>query len=108
MATTHRHGFTWVNSLSHATLVIAILIYLVGAAALVPGTILSLMLLVYHRLRDGIWCACTLTDLLLGRHANESASWFMHTALLITMPSVGGTLTVAGIAILFSRGLGRS
>ena len=99
------HQRAWFNTLSRAAILFAAATYFVGAATLIFGTLLSLVLLTYQWLRYGVWCTCSLADLLARKNPDESSSWFLETPLLITMPSIGGTLTVAGLAMLFSVGL---
>ena len=91
--------------LSYAAILFAGAMYLFGAAALTFGTLLALGLLSYQWLRYGVWCPCSLADLLTRGNPGESSSWFLETPLLITMPSIGGTLTVAGLAMAFSVSL---
>jgi hypothetical protein len=87
----------------------AIVIYLVGAVTLSVGTLLTALHLTYRWLRDGAWHFYSLADLLAGENPSEplaqSESWLLETPLLVAMPAVGGTLTVAGLAIFFSGGL---
>ena len=106
MAVRLSHDHAWINILFRvAVFGFAIATYFVGAAALILGTLLSLVLLAYQWLRYGVWCTCSLADLLAPENPDESSSWFLETPLLITMPSIGGTLTVTGLAMLFSVGL---
>ena len=113
MAAILRHDHAWINNLFRVVILeFAIATYLVGAVTLTLGTLLSLFLLAYQWVRYGVWCACSLADLFARKNPDESssqsaASWFVDTALLITMPSVGGALTVAGLVMFFSVGLFR-
>jgi hypothetical protein len=110
MAVRLSHDHAWINTLFRvAVFGFATATYLVGAAALIIGTLLSLVLLAYQWLRYGVWCTCSLADLLARESAPdrpaESEAWIFETPLLIAMPTVGGTLTVAGLAVLFSVGV---
>jgi hypothetical protein len=101
------HYHAWVNILSRAAILFAVATYLVGAATLIFGTLLSLVLLAYQWLRYGIWCTCSPADLLARNHPDESSSWFLKTPMLVTMPSIGSALAAVGIAMLFWVGLPR-
>jgi len=106
MAVRLSHDHAWFNILFRvAVFGFATATYLVGTVTLIFGTLLSLVLLAYQWLRYGVWCTCSPADLLARKNPDESSSWFLETPLLITMPSIGGTLTVAGLAIFFSVGL---
>lgn len=106
MAVRLSHDHAWINILIRVgVLGFAIATYIVGATTLILGTLLSLALLTYQWLRYGVWRTCSLADLFARENPDASSSWFLETPLLITIPSIGGTLTVAGLAMLFSVGL---
>ena len=97
-------GHAWINIMFRVGInSFAILMYLVGAVTLSVGTLLTALHLTYRWLRDGVWHSYSLGDL-LGPFA-RSESWLLETPLLVAMPAVGGTLTVAGLTIFFSVGL---
>src|SRR5262245_59632847 len=97
-------GHAWINILFRVGInSFAMVMYLVGAVTLNVGTLLTALHLTYRWLRDGVWHSYSLGDL-LGPFV-QSESWLLKTPLLVAMPAVGGTLTVAGLTIFFSVGL---
>jgi hypothetical protein len=97
-------GHAWINTMFRVGInSFAIVMYLVGVVTLSVGTLLTALHLTYRWLRDGVWHPYSLGDL-LGPFA-QSESWLLKTPLLVAMPAVGGTLTVAGLTIFFSVGL---
>jgi hypothetical protein len=106
MAVRLSHDHAWINILFRLGFYgFATATYFVGTVILIFGTLLSLVVLAYQWLRYGVWCTCSLAELLARNNPDESSSWFLETSLLITMPSIGGTLTVGGLAMLFTAGL---
>src|SRR5262245_12874717 len=104
------HGHAWINILFRVGAnSFAIVMYLVGAVTLSVGTLLTALHLIYRWLRDGVWHSYSLGDLLTGENPSEPfvqfKSWLLETPLLVAMPAVGSTLTVAGLTIFFSVGL---
>ena len=103
-------GHAWINIMFRVGInSFAILMYLVGAVTLSVGTLLTALHLTYRWLRDGVWHFYSLADLLADENPSEplaqSESWLLEMPLLVAMPAVGGTLTVAGLTIFFSVGL---
>jgi hypothetical protein len=110
MAARFSHDHAWINTLFRVGVFgFAIATYFVGAVTLTLGTLLSALYLTYWWLRDGIWYSYSLAEMFARESAPdrpaESEAWIFETPLLVAMPTVGGTLTVAGLAVLFSVGL---
>ena len=110
MAARLRHDHAWINILFRVVFFgFVIATYLAGTITLIFGTVLSAMYLTYRWLRDGVWNAYSLADVLA--HGGEpdrpiqSGGWLFEAPLLTAVPTVGVTLTVASLALFFGVGL---
>ena len=75
MAARLSHDHAWINNLFRVVVLdFSIATYLVGAAMLTFGTLLSLFLLAYQWVRYGVWCTCSLADLFARKNPDESSS----------------------------------
>ena len=104
MVVRYRGGHAWINILFHVALLgIAATTYLVGAVALIFGTLLSALYLTYRWLRDGVWHSHTLADVFARGMApdrpTQPETWLLEAPLLIAMPTIGAALTIASIAL---------
>ena len=104
MMVRYRVGHAWINILFHvAVLGIAATTYVVGAIALIFGTLLSALYLAFQWLRDGVWHSHTLADVfargLAPDRPTQPEAWFLEAPLLIAMPTIGATLTIASMAL---------
>jgi hypothetical protein len=112
MVVRYRGGHAWINILFRvAVLGIAATTYLVGAVALTFGTLLSALYLTFQWLRGGVWHFHTLADVFARGMApdrpTQPEAWFLEAPLLISMPTIGGTLTIASIALFVAAELPR-
>jgi hypothetical protein len=110
MAARLRHDHAWINILFRVVFFeFVIVTYLAGTITLIFGTLLAAMCLTYRWLRDGVWYAYSLADLLADGsepdRSMQSEGWLFEAPLLTTLPTVGGTLTVASLALFFGVGL---
>ncbi len=112
MMVRYRVGHVWIHNLFHvAVLGIAATTYLVGVVALIFGTLLSALYLTFQWLRDGVWHSYTLADLfargLAPDRPTQPEAWLLEAPLLIAMPTIGATLTIASIALFVAAELQR-
>jgi hypothetical protein len=110
MAARLRHDHAWINILFRVVFFqFVIATYLIGTITLIFGTLLSAQYLIYRWLRDGVWHAYSLAEVLAdGSEPDrpiQSGGWLFEAPLLIALPTVGGTLTVASLALFFGAGL---
>src|SRR5262245_16812361 len=105
-----RHSHARINFLFRvAVLGFSAAAYFVGVALLLFGTLATALHMTYRWLRDGVWHSYTLADVLSGHGEGfrpPPEDWLHDIPLLISMPMVGGTLTVVGMMVLFGVGIG--
>jgi hypothetical protein len=108
--TEYRYGHARINFLLRvAAVVLSVATYTVGVVLLIFGPLLLAIYLTYRWLRDGVWHSLTLAEVLMHDSAvdrpAQTAGWLYETPLLMSVPAVGGLITVAGIVGFIAFGV---